>query len=211
MTLNTQKLGWIVAAALAGVMSLSALSGFQNTTPKFATVDIEKVFAESKLRETNSVALQTAGKSRENVLTFLFQNRAMENADAQKYAELAVKEKPTPTETQEIARLKAAAEEATRKHRDLMTKKEPTDAEKTQMTTYASNVQAKQAFLGRLEGEYQNQIRDMQGDLRQKTLDRVTEVVRGLAAKQGFTVVFNTSAAPYASNDLTPDALKALK
>lgn len=212
MTLNTDKLGWIVAAALAGAMTFGALSGFQgNAAPKFANVDLAKVFDQSKLRETNNATLQAAGRSRDAVLDFLVQNRAMSNADAKKYADLALKPNPTDAEKSEIARLKGVGEAATAKQRELSVKATPTEDEKKALAEYGANVQAKQAFLVSLQTDYRNQLQEMQDSLREKTLDRVTTVVRSLAAKQGFTVVFNSTSAPYAATDLTDDALKALK
>jgi Skp family chaperone for outer membrane proteins len=212
MTIDSSRLGWLVAAALGGVLATVALSGFQaNTAPKFATVDVEKVFDESKLRQTNSQTLEDAQRLRANVFSFIAQNPAMNTADAKKYSELAVKASPTAADTTELARLKAAGEDATRQNSALSTKPSLSDAEKKQVEEFGAQTRAKQAFLARLESDYQAQLQDMQRDLHDKTLDRVTEVVKGIAAKQGYTVVFNTSSAPYAANDLTADAMKALK
>lgn len=211
MNLNSNKLGWLVAAALAGAMSFGALSGFQGTAPKFATVNLEKVFGGSKLRDENNVKLNAANKARLDALQFLVQNTAMSNVDARKYADLAILDKPTPAQTTELARLKGVGEAATAKNRELSTKATLTDAEKLLVAEYGSNIQGKRPLLGALEADYQTQMRDMESDLREKTLDRVTEVVRGIAAKGAYTVVFNTSAAPYAANDLTEEALKQLK
>ncbi len=211
MNLNSNKLGWLVAAALAGAMAVGALSGFQGTAPKFATVDVEKVFAGSKLRDTNNTTLNNANKVRLGALEFISQNLAMSNADARKYYDLSIVEKPTAAQTADLAKLKADAEAATNKSRELSTKTTLTDAEKALVNTYGENTRAKRPLLGAMEAEYQEQMRNIQADLRDKTLERVNEVVRDIAAKGAYTVVFNTASAPYAANDLTQEALNKLK
>lgn len=212
MTINTDKLGWLVAATLFGAISFGALSGFQaNAAPKFATVDIEKVFDGSKLRETNNATLGAANKARSAAFEFIATNTAMSNADARKYADLAIVDKPTPAQTAELARLKGVGEEATRKNRELSLKTALTDSEKVAVAEYGANMQSKRAMLGALENDFKTQLIDLQTDLRDKTLERVTNVVKEIGAKQGYTVVFNTASAPYAANDLTDAALKTLK
>ena len=212
MTINTDKLGWPIAAALAGAMAMGALSGFQaNTAPKFATVDIGKVFDGSTLATQNTETLQNAQKSRSAVLEFINRNRAMDPGDARKLAELSIKATPSAADTAEIARLRTAGETATQARSALMTKNPPTDADKTALTDYGTKASTNQSLLQTLQAQYEGDLQAMSGDLREKTLDRVREVVKGLAAKGGYTVVFSTASAPYAANDLTDEALKALK
>ena len=213
MTINTDKLGWLVAAALAGAMSVGALSGFQgNTAPKFASVDIAKVFDESTLAATNTTAIEDARKLRAGILEFVNANRAMETKDAQRFADLSSKgAAATPAEKTEIDKLKVSATEATRKQRELQTKNPLTDADKASLTDYAAKVQANNALLGQLQGKYEGDLQNMLRDSREKTLVRVREVIKSLAARGGYTVVFSSEAAPYAATDLTDDALKALK
>lgn len=213
MTIKTEKLGWLVAAALAGAMSVSALSGFQaNTAPKFATVDIGKVFDESSLAATNTDQLEAARKLRSGILEFINANRAMDPKDAERLATLTLKGAAvTPAEKAELDKLKAGGEDATRKQRDLSTKNPPTDADKAALSDFGGKVQANNALLGRLQGVYENDLQNIGSDLREKTLTRVRDVVKSLAAKGGYTVVFSSASAPYAANDLTDEALKALK
>ncbi|RYG27242.1 OmpH family outer membrane protein [bacterium] len=212
MTINTDKLGWLVAAALAGAMSVGALSGFQgNTAPKFASVDIAKVFDESTLAATNTDAIEAARKQRAGILEFVNQNRAMEAKDAQRFADLSLKATPSAAEKTEIDKLKAAGTEATRKQRELQTKNPLTDADKALLQDYAAKVQANNALLGQLQGKYEGDLQNMLRDSREKTLGRVRDVIKSIAAKGGYTVVFSSEAAPYAATDLTGEALKALK
>ena len=212
MTIHTEKLGWPVAAALAGAMAMAALSGFQASPAlKFATVDIGRVFDGSTLAAQNTETLQNAQKARAAALEFINRNRAMDPNDARKFAELSIKPTPTAVDTAEIARLRAAGEAATAARGALMTKNPPTDADKTALSDYGTKASTNQSLLQTLQGQYENDLQTMSGDLREKTLDRVRDVVKSLAAKGGYTVVFSTSAAPYAANDLTDDALKALK
>ena len=212
MTIDTSKLGWPVAAALAGVLAMGALSGFQgNTAAKFATVDTIKAFNDSPLTTANEQILRDADRTRTNVLQFINQNRAMDPADAKKLADLSIKEKPTPADQAEITRLRTAAEAATQKRVELSTKNPPSDAERTQLAEFGTRSTTNTNLVQMLAGQYGNDVQEMQGDLRNKTMVRVREVVRTVAAKGGYTVVFDTSAAPYAANDITDEVSKVLK
>ena len=212
MTIDKDKLGWIVAAALGGVMATGALSGFQATpAPKFATVDMIRVYNDSPLANTNSDKLEDARKARFSVLDFINRNRAMDPNDSKKLADLSLKPSPSAAETAEIARLRAAGEAATGARTAAMTKTTPDDATRTALADFGTKDRANLGVIQTLQAQYEDELQKMTGDLREKTLARVREVVRGLAAKQGYTVVFDVTAAPYAANDLTEEAGKALK
>ncbi len=212
MTIKTDKLGWLVAAALAGAMATGALSGFQaNTAPKFANVDMIKVYNDSPLATTNDDALEASRKLRAGILDFINRNRSMDPNDAKKFADLSLKPSPTPADTAEIARLRAAGEAATQARSAAMTKNPPDDAARAAIADFSTKATTNQAVLQNLEAQYTSELQAMTGSLREKTLARVREVVKGLAAKQGYTVVFDTNAAPYAANDLTDEATKAMK
>ena len=70
MTINTDKLGWLVAAALAGAMSVGALSGFQgNTAPKFASVRATRSSRGSTAPKASRAALASRGAETKSIAT----------------------------------------------------------------------------------------------------------------------------------------------
>lgn len=212
MTIKIDKLGWPVAALLGGMMAMGALSGFQaGTAPKFATVDMNKVFNDSPLVAANNDALNNARKARFATIEFIDRNSAMDPNDAKKFADLSAKANPTPADKTELDRLHAAGEAATVARSGLMTKPTPTDADKVALADYSNKANSNRALLNTLDAQYTQEMQTMLNDMRDKSLARVREVVRTIAAKQGYTVVFDTQTAPYASNDLTEEASKALK
>ena len=212
MTIDPSKLGWPVAAALAGVLAVSALSGFQGSTNlKFATVDTGKVFDGSPLATSNTELLRTANANRMSVLQFIDRNRGMEPVDAKKFADLSTKETPTPADKAEIERLRALGEAATASRTTLMTKNPPTDADRTALAEFGTKATANATLVQNLAGQYSGDIDTMRVELRTKTLARVREVVRTIGAKGGYTVVFDAEFAPYAANDITDEVSKALK
>lgn len=212
MTIDTSKLGWPVAALLAGVLAVGALSGFQGSANlKFATVDTGKVFDGSPLATSNTELLRTANANRMTILQFIDRNPAMDPNDAKKFAELSTKENPTPAEKTEIDRLRTAAEATTANRNLLATKNPPSDAERTQLADYGSKVNANRNLVQGLAAKFDDEIQTMRVDLRTKTLARVREVVRTVGAKGGYTVVFDAEMAPYAANDITEEVSKALK
>lgn len=211
MTIHKDKLGWLVAAALAGAMATSALSGFQaNTAPKFATVDTGKVFDGSPLAATNTDALRKANQTRAAILEFISQNPSMDPNDAKKFADLSTKATPVPADTTEIARLRTVAEAATQANRAASTKASPDDTTRTTLAGFSSNAAANRNLVQALAGQYDQDIQALRGELRDKTLTRVRDAVRNIAAKQGYTIVFDSNVAPYCANDLTEEASKAV-
>ena len=212
MTIKIDKLGWPVAAALAGAMATSALSGFQaNTAPKFATVDMTKVAENSNLIAANKEVFDTARRTRADVLDFIVANRAMDTNDAKKFAEISTKATPTPADRAETDRLRAAGLAATTNQRALSTKTPLTDPEKAQLDNYGKQAQANGALLSTLQAQFQSDLQKTDDDLTTKAQERIRDVVRTVGVKQGYTVVFSVNAAPYAANDLTDEATKALK
>jgi Skp family chaperone for outer membrane proteins len=184
--------------------------GFQATAPKFATVDMPKVFDEADLTKTGQSELNDFVKSRLAVIQFLKQNPPMLPTDAEKYAELYVKATKTPADQTELSRITADAQTATQKQHDLAMKSGYTADEQKLMTDYSSRVQLNQSLEANLEQRYDKDTHDTQLRLHDQAMEMVKHAVTDIASKKGYTVVFSTEAAPFASNDITDEAVKAV-
>lgn len=205
--MKTDKLGWIVAAALAGAF---LGMGLQPAAPKFATVDMPKVFDQADLTKSGTAEFQAFYTKRFNVLQFLRQNPPMLPDDAKKYAELAVKDQPTAADQTELNRIEADAKAVTQKQEALVQKSAPTEDEKTQMEAYRQRVQQNRELQDQLAQKYQNDADATKQRLHDQAMDRVRQAVEDLGKSKGYTVIFSAEAAPYAANDLTDDAVKAV-
>ena len=202
-----ERLGWIVAAGLAGSM---VGMGFQGATQKIGTVDMSKVFGDSALVKKQSEQLRTYQMARKSALEFLDQNRTLTLDEASKYATLAVKDSPTAADKTELDRLTGVANEGRGKLTALQTKVTPTAEDTKQLQDYTARSSQIQQLLQDLAGRFDQEVRTYQDKLRSDTLDKVRDAVKQVSSKQGYTVVFANEVAPYAANDITKEALDAM-
>jgi Skp family chaperone for outer membrane proteins len=206
--MKLDKLGWVVAAGLAGAMFGM---GLQPASPKFASVDIAKVFDQSDQTRTSRAELQDFQTSRLEILTFLQQNQAMKPDDAKKYAQLSVKAPKTPADDTELTRIKADAENASTRQRGLSFKQNPTAEDTKELSDFGARAAQNHELIGNLDQQFRAETEQKQKSLMDVSMQKVRDAIRDVASKQGYTIVFSSETAPYASNDLTADALKAVK
>jgi Skp family chaperone for outer membrane proteins len=202
---KSDKLGWIVAAGMAGAL---VMSGFQGTGMKFANCDVEKVFNVSNLTKENSDQLQRYGAKRVDILKFLGANRAMSPADTQTYADLELLAKPSDAETQKLNAIIAAAEKENAAQNDLIQKANPTADDQIKISSYRDKNRVNTEFTQKLEAKYDSDIREQQTKLKNDALDKVRKTIADLARKQGYSIVFNIDSAPFAANNLTDEVVK---
>lgn len=207
MNIKFERLGWIVAAGLAGSM---VGMGFQGASQKIGTVDMGKVFSDSSLVKKQSEQLRGAQAVRKSVLEFLDQNRSLTLEDATKYSTLAVKDAPSAADKQEMDRIATVANDTRAKLSALQTKANPTAEDTKQLQDFTARSSQIQQLLQDLSGKYDQDLRTLQDKLRTDTLDKVRDAVKQIASKQGYTVVFANEVAPYAANDITKEALDAM-
>jgi Skp family chaperone for outer membrane proteins len=201
------KLGWVVAAALAGAMFGL---GFQPTNNKFASVDIATVFNNAKDTATNNEALQSFVRKHYDVLNFLKNHPVMLPADVSKYPDLKLKPNPTPADTQELNRIEGDAVAAMQKQQELVQKANPTADDLKQLNDYSQRMNDDKGSLAGLEQRYDQEAQKQQATLRDAVLKKVKDAIRSVAVRDGYTIVFNSDSAPYAANDITPDCQKAV-
>lgn len=202
-----EKLGWIVAASLAGAM---VGMGFQTKTDKTGTVDIERVFNESTYAKKQTEGLRNMGQARLSVIEFLRTYRTLKAEDAQKFRDLTLKEQKTPADNAELERIKNQAQTDEQTYRQLSTKEKPTQAEVDKITDFNKRKDATGDLMNKWNDDFTNEIQGKQGALRDETLQRVKDAVNSVAKSQGYTIVFAETVAPYSANDLTDAALKAM-
>jgi len=201
------RLGWVVAAALVGGI---AGMGFQGTTEKTGTVDMAKVFNESEYAKKQTDSLRTMGQARQGVLEFLRQNSHMKPEDATKFHDLSIKADPTATDKADVERIKKDAGTTEQRFSTLSQKDKPTQAEVTEMEDMNRRKDAVTDLVQKWSQDFSGELQAKQEALRNDTLDKVKDAVAQVAKQQGYTMVFVQDIAPYSSNDLTGDALKAM-
>jgi Skp family chaperone for outer membrane proteins len=202
-----QKLGWVVAAAIVGVM---AASGFQGGFEKVATVNLSQVGDNSELGKKHKATFQAMSNSREGLLKFIDENRVLTVDQANQLRSLWLKDTPSAADTANLNSLKADIEAQAKRNVALGTKANLTPEERTMLQEYAS----RSATMERLVGEWLDEFRqEMQSFVQRtgvETINKAKAAAQSVAKAQGYTLVFDSSVAVYAANDLTDEALKAM-
>lgn len=202
-----ERLGWIVAAALAGGI---AGMGFQGSSEKTGTVDLARVFNDSDFAKKQTESLRTMGSTRQAVLEFVRTYQHIKPEDATRFHDVSMKPEPTAPEKAEMERIKQDAIASETKYRELTTKDKPTAAEITQLEELNRRKDNVQGLLEKWASEFSGEVQSRQETLRNDTLARVKDAVQQVAKQQGYTMVFVQDIAPYSANDLTDAALKAM-
>ena len=202
-----QRLGWIVAAAVIGVI---AATGFQAGFEKVGIVDLSRMVETSELGKRNIAALDAMKNSREGLLKFIDTNRVLTLDQANQARGLWLKDAPAAADTATLNRLKADIEAQAKKNIEISTKANLTPEERTLLQEYAS----RSASMERLTAEWFDEFRqEIQGSAQQRrmdTLNKARVAAQGVAKAGSYTLVFDSSIAVYAANDLTDEALKAM-
>ena len=201
------KLGWITAAALAGVM---LGSGFQGGSDKSGVVDIAKVVEMSDFGKQNQDTFQKMKSAREGVLEFIDQYRVLTNEQAMKIRDLSLKETLTAEEKAELERVKGEVMLADKKSKELVTKTNLTPEERTLMQEYASRSQNMEQTAGRWYQQFTGELETWTNKQKIASIDRARAAIQEVARAQGFTIVFEVGVAPYGANDLSDGTLKAM-
>jgi len=202
-----EKLGWVVAAALAGAF---VATGFQGTTTKIGTVDIKQVFDKSDYAAAQTGVLRNLGQSRASVLAFMNQYRAMKADDAKKFRDLSLKANPSQGDKDALEQLKTAVATDDAKYHALQTKTPLSADEQTQLADYQKRVQATGALQAQWATEFDTEVGDLQAKLRDQALGKVKESIGQVARTQGYSIVFDAAIAPYSANDITDESLTAM-
>jgi Skp family chaperone for outer membrane proteins len=206
--MKIDKAGWIAVAVLAGAV---VTAGFQGTTAKNGIVDVEKVFNDSNFAKSQSESLRNMGQARQSVLEFVNQYRTMKTEDATKFKDLTIKTTAlSPAEKTELERIKADAKKSEDDYRDAVTKTSPTPELLKQIEDWNRRKDASGDLLQTWQQDFTTEVQGKQQSLRSEALVKVRQAIQKVARDQGYTMVFDSNVAPYAANDLTDEALKAM-
>lgn len=207
---RADQLGWIAAAAIAGVI-LS--SGFQVTADKSAVVDLVGVVTKSSSGQADSQRFETLKANRQGLLDFVAANPVITLEQAQQLHDLVVKDPQSDADKAQITKIEGDITAASKQYQDLKAKQNLTADEKNQIAQYE---QRAQTILGdggtyqRWGNDFTSELQDWSNKHHADGLDKARAAVAQVAKAQGFTLVFDKSVAPYGANDLTDAALQAL-
>lgn len=201
------RLGWVVCAALAGVM---LGGGFKQGSEKTGVVDVAKIVEQSDYGKLSQETFNKMKVAREGVLEFMDQYRVLTNEQAVRIKDLSLKEILKPDEKTELDRLKSEVMLADKRSKELSTKTALTPEERTLMQEYANRSQNMEQLAQRWYREFTTDLQAWTDKQKLSSIERARGAIHEVAKAQGFTVVFEVGVAPYGANDLSDAALKAM-
>ena len=207
---RADQVGWIVAAAIAGVI-LS--SGFQNSSDKTGVVDLVGVVTKSNKGVADSQTFEQLKANRQALLDFVGANPVLTIEQAQQLHDLVVKDPQTDADKAQITKVEADVQAASKTYQDLRGKQNLTADEKTQLDEYGRRAEAMLGDGGtyqRWGNDFTSELQDWSDKHHTDGLNNARAAVAAVAKAQGFTLVFDKSVAPYGANDLTDAALQAM-
>ena len=203
--MRVTQLGWVLAAAMAGV---AIGGGFQVKANKVGFIDMQSIYADSKLKEKNDAKLHIAGQNRQAAFDFLRLNPEFTADQLIRYRELSTKETLTPAEAAELTKLKGAAQTATNQFDDLRKKPNPSAEDLKRLNDLAAINDANKVTQADWSRDFSQQLQTMQTDLNMAALDAIKLALAQVAKPQGYTLVFRENVAVYGANNLGTEVKK---
>lgn len=201
------QLGWVLAAAIGGVM---LASGFQNTTEKTGVVDIGSVVDKSTYGQANSAQFGQMKAARQGLLEFVDQNSVLTTEQAQQLYDLTEKESPTDADKAQITKIESDVTASTKNYQTLTGKSSLTPEERTQLDEYSHRSEVMQQTQQRWYQQFMTELQDWSDKRKLDSINKARTAVQTVAKAQGYSIVFDESVAPYGANDLTDAALQAM-
>lgn len=202
-----ERAGWAVAAGLAVLM---AVGGFQATVEKTGVVDLNKVIQTSELGKANSKKLNDALALRRGLIDFVNTYKVLTNEQATMLRELTLKKTPVEADKTQIEKIKQDVMASDRKRNELLQKATLTDSDRQLLQEYSQRAQTMAQVLERWDGEFTEELGQLESDLRTTTIDKAKTALTSVAKAGGFTVIHEATVAPYGVNDVTDACVKAL-
>lgn len=201
------KLGWIAAAGLAGIM---IGGGFQGGQTKIGVVDFGKLLDTNEHATKSKSTLMGLQKSREELLQFLATNRKATADQLNKYKTLSIKDKLSSAEQAELDKLKVEIPQAEAKYQALSQKKDLTTNEQMVLNQLASLGRANEPLIQQFVADLDKELNERVGEHSKAVTDKARQSLEELGKAGGYTVIFDVRMAPYGATDVTENALKAL-
>lgn len=199
--------GWVVAAALAGVMFGS---GFQTPSLKLGVVDLNAVIDKSDAGKAGKKTFEDMKSAREKLLEFIDQYRILTIEQANRLRELMLKQERTKPEEAELESLKADIIATSKKSAVLATKPNYTPEERTLVEEYSRRSQTMNETSTRWLREFSDEVQNWVAASREQNYQKAKAAAAEVASKDGYTMVIEGSVAVFGANDITDLSLAAM-
>ena len=196
-----------MAIAMAGVM---VGSGFQGTTQKIGVADLPKIVEGSDYYKQSEVTYNDFVAKRRSVLEFFNNYKVLTTDQTNRIQELSIKDNPSTQEKAELERIKSDVQAQDKRYKELTIKPSPTAEERTVLEDFAHRTQAMAETFDHVNQQYQADIQQKREQIQEAAADKARDAIRQVGKDQAYTVIMSSAAAPYAANDVTDAAIKAM-
>jgi Skp family chaperone for outer membrane proteins len=217
ISLRTQFAG---GARIAAFIALTAIAfGAVGTRPASAqsasnmmvgSVDVQKVLDGYTKKTTTEADFQKVVDRYGASYKLLQDNTMLSPDDMQTLSTLLLKPNPTAADTAQIQQLETKSQNDANELTALQQKQNLTDADKARLSALTQEQQASQQALQQVGDSYKQTLDAQNQQQSQQLEDQVRVAVAAVAKKKGLAVVFDSSLAIYASNDVTQEVLAQL-
>ncbi len=205
--MNKQMAGWVAAALLGGAF---VGYGFQGGTEKTGVVDLNRIMQQSEAGKANTKILNDAVAARRGLMDFVNTYSVLTTEQAQSLRELTLKPNPTEADKTAIEKIKADVTASDKKRSELSQKQTMTDADRSLLQDYANRARTMEMVIQRWQAEFGDELRETESQLRDQTLTKAKSALQEVAKAQGYSIVYESTIAPYGANDLTDASIKAM-
>jgi Skp family chaperone for outer membrane proteins len=172
-----------------------------------ATVDMQRVFAESDIKKGVDQKLTEYGATLGKRFDEVAHTPYLTPDEISDYSAKLNIEKPTEADTKRIADIKAAAQQRADEYQKLSATKQPTPKDAARLQELDVMQRQRPLYQDRLQKLYQQAVDEEEQKQMRAGLAEVRGIVGKMAKDQGFGQVFDVTAMVYAPVDLTEQAI----
>jgi Skp family chaperone for outer membrane proteins len=185
-------------------------TAFQGPTDKVGSADISRMLLESDFGKSFKDQDDKMQAAREDVLSFIDQNRVLTIEQATQIRDLTLKPTRTKEEQAQLDSLKAAVVAANKHWTELATKPNMTPEDRTLVQDYADRAQKMNDLGSRWVREFTTEMESWEVKQKSEGNRRARIAIQEVAKQQGYTVIYDAVFAPYTSNDITDASIVAM-
>lgn len=200
---RTALAGWLVAAGMLGIM---VGSGFQSADEKFGMVNVRKVIMDSKLNQDMTDRVEVARKARVSILEFMNIQQVLTEEQANGIRDLELKETKTEEDQKALETIQQAVIAAVKEFDRLNGILELTEPERLLLQDYHQRRDTTRGLLQAWTQEFEQDFARLREQAMLDAVELAEEAASVVAGKEGYTVLFSSSAVIYAANDITESA-----
>lgn len=205
-------LGLMVSLLATAAPAAFAQQNAPASAPKFGSVDIDQVVAESNARKKEIGDRNVFIRNLNGVMQRLQTGSArfLNEAEMKELAGLYEKETPTDAEKKRIAGLESLAEQRGSQLVSLQNTANLNDTQRKQLTDLTESQQRGEQSMKAVADGLRERLEQRDVQNINKILLDIKGVIGKVAQEKGLTVVFDSKVAVYTANDITADVVKQL-